>query len=298
MLSNYKPAQPDLSAREVTWARKTPSFNNVATAQGLLKTWKFTVTEHSIVTSFEGKRARTRSPWAINKLSRFKYLSVWADDHLLLLLLSFISESVNSRISAAILSYAWSMAHCSLTVAFPWMPTPSFGVLSAVQSQFQSLGSVRGSQVCRKFERIKVKILSLQIRAWVPHSKHTKPFWKRWLLERSCNVQTAMNLSMFDQEFQPGLLAKEYANVCPALKQRKKHLVIAHSQQKWLWKCSPLSWGAALRSEGSREHREGAKMDCWILVLCCHEPSPTSATLERLFPLALLPMLDVAQVSP
>lgn len=161
-----------------------------------------------------------------------------------------------------------------------------------------SLGSVRGSQVCRKFERIKVKILSLQIRAWLPHSKHTKPFWKRWLLKRSCNVQTAMNLSMFDQEFQPGLLAKEYANVCPALKQRKKHLVIAHSQQKWLWKCSPLSWGAALRSEGSREHREGAKMDCWILVLCCHEPSPTSATLERLFPLALLPMLDVAQVSP
>lgn len=66
-----------------------------------------------------------------------------------------------------------------------------------------SLSSVRGSQVCTKFRRTEVKRLSLQIRAWVLHSRHTKPFWKGWLLGRSCHVQTAMNLSMFDQEFQP-----------------------------------------------------------------------------------------------
>lgn len=47
--------------------------------------------------------------------------------------------------------------------------------------------------------------------------------------------------------------------ICPALNQKKKHLAIAHSQQKWFWKCSPVSGGAALRYKGSREHREGAK---------------------------------------
>lgn len=103
-----------------------------------------------------------------------------------------------------------------------------------------SLSSVRSSQVCRKFERIEVKRLSLQIRAWVTHSRHTKPFWKRWLLEMyrlpwiyQCLTRNSSHLT--------GLLAKEYANAWPALKQRKKHLVIAHSQQKWLWKCSPVS---------------------------------------------------------
>lgn len=40
--------------------------------------------------------------------------------------------------------------------------------------------------------------------------------------------------------------------ICSALNQRKKHLVIAHSQHKWLWKCSPVSRGAASRHEGSR----------------------------------------------
>lgn len=108
-----------------------------------LKRWKFTVTEHLIVTSFEGKRARTRFLFAINKLRRFKYLSVWAGDQILLLLLSVWgsiaeTELANSRISAAMLSHAQSKAHCTLTVTFPWTPTPSFGVLSAVQSQFQA----------------------------------------------------------------------------------------------------------------------------------------------------------------
>lgn len=106
-----------------------------------LKRWKFSVTEHLTVTSFEGKRARTRFPWAINKLRRFKYLSVWGDDELLLLSVwGSIAETepVNAWISAAKLSHACSKAHCTLTVTFPWMPTPSFGVLSAVQSQFQA----------------------------------------------------------------------------------------------------------------------------------------------------------------
>lgn len=44
------------------------------------KRWRFTVRDNWIITSFEGKRARTSFPWKINKLAVFKYLLVWADD--------------------------------------------------------------------------------------------------------------------------------------------------------------------------------------------------------------------------
>lgn len=45
-----------------------------------LKRWRFTVRDNWMVTSFEGKRARTCFPWKINKLAVFKYLLVWPDD--------------------------------------------------------------------------------------------------------------------------------------------------------------------------------------------------------------------------
>lgn len=168
-----------------------------------LETWKLTVTEHLIVTSFEGKRARTRFPWAINKLRKFKYLSVWTDDQLLLL--SFwgsIAETEStqgflqqcSHMPGVILAaHLWSHFHECL-----FLP---LGCCQLFNPNFKhddlSLSSVRGSQVCIKFTRTEVKRLSLEIRAWLPHPTHTKPFWKGW------HVQTAMNLSMFDQEFQP-----------------------------------------------------------------------------------------------
>lgn len=175
-----------------------------------LKTWKFTVTEHLIATSFEGKRARTRFPWAINKLRRFKYLSVWADDHLLLL--SFWGSIAETRTHGEFKDFCSNALTCleltaHLQTLFHKCLLLPLGCCQLFSPDLRhdglSLSSVRGSQFCMKFTRAEVKRLSLQIRAWVPHSRCIKPFWKGWLLGRSCHIQTAMNLSMFDQEFHP-----------------------------------------------------------------------------------------------
>lgn len=53
VLSNYKPPQPDLNAREVTWAGKTASFNNVATAQGVYDPENMKVHSHRTLNSYK-----------------------------------------------------------------------------------------------------------------------------------------------------------------------------------------------------------------------------------------------------
>lgn len=53
LLSNYKPPHPDLSAKEVTWARKSAPFNNVATAQGVYDPENMKVHSHRTFNSYK-----------------------------------------------------------------------------------------------------------------------------------------------------------------------------------------------------------------------------------------------------
>lgn len=176
-----------------------------------LRRWRFTVTEHWIITSFEGKRARMSFPWTINKLTRFKYLLVWADDQ------HSVSETPPQRQNLCIQGF---LQRCScmpeqrlivhlyphfhecllLPLGYHQLCSPNF------RHDGLSLSSAGGSTVCTKFARTEVKDYPCKSE----HGCHKpgiqgqpKPFWKWWPLGRWSHVQTDMNLSMVSQEFQP-----------------------------------------------------------------------------------------------